>query len=61
MVLIDADWYVDPLGRFEGRFFDGERWTERVSDGGAIAIDPDFIEHGTETPVLSAPSEPAAE
>ncbi|MGK0225664.1 MAG: hypothetical protein ACI8XD_000473 [Thermoproteota archaeon] len=61
MVLIDADWYVDPLGRFEGRFFDGERWTERVSDGGAIAIDPDFIEHGTETPVLSGPSEPAAE
>jgi len=58
---MDADWYVDPLGRFDGRFFDGERWTERVSDGGAVAIDPDFTQHGTETEtsVLPAPSEPA--
>ncbi len=60
---MDADWYVDPLSRFEGRFFDGERWTERVSDGGAAAIDPDFPQHGTETdtPALPAPAEPAAE
>lgn len=60
---MDADWYVDPLGRFEGRFFDGERWTERVSDGGAVAIDPDFPQQGTETetPALPAPTKPAVE
>ena len=39
---MDADWYVDPLGRFDGRFFDGESWTERVSDKGTAAIDSDF-------------------
>jgi len=39
---MDADWYVDPLGRFDGRFFDGEQWTERVSDAGALREDPDF-------------------
>ena len=39
---MEADWYVDPLGRFDGRFFDGESWTERVSDNGTAAIDPDF-------------------
>lgn len=39
---MDADWYVDPLDRFDGRFFDGERWTERVSQDGKVAIDPDF-------------------
>ena len=39
---MDADWYVDPLGRFDGRFFDGEKWTERVSDQGSLALDPDF-------------------
>lgn len=42
MVLMNADWYIDPLGRFDGRFFDGERWTERVSDDGVLAIDNDF-------------------
>jgi hypothetical protein len=63
MVLMDADWYVDPLGRYEGRFFDGERWTERVSDAGAVAIDPAFPRQGTETeaPALPEPTEPAVE
>ena len=39
---MDADWYVDPLGRYEGRYFDGEHWTEQVSDGGIAAVDPDW-------------------
>ncbi|KAG1648795.1 hypothetical protein GQR58_029574 [Nymphon striatum] len=39
---MDADWYVDPLGRFEGRFFDGEDWTAEVSNGGRLAVDPDW-------------------
>ena len=40
--LMDADWYVDPLGRFEGRYFDGAQWTDQVSDGGIAAVDPDW-------------------
>lgn len=39
---MEADWYVDPLGRYEGRFFDGEQWTDQVSEGGRRAVDPDF-------------------
>jgi membrane protease YdiL (CAAX protease family) len=33
------DWYADPLGRHALRFWDGEQWTERVSDGGRLATD----------------------
>ncbi len=36
------DWYVDPLGRYEGRYFDGERWTAQVKDRGRLVIDPDW-------------------
>jgi|GEM_PF-899577 len=39
---MEADWYEDPLGRFDGRFFDGEHWTAEVSDAGSLRIDPDF-------------------
>jgi Tryptophan-associated transmembrane protein (Trp_oprn_chp)/Family of unknown function (DUF5336)/Protein of unknown function (DUF2510) len=33
-------WHPDPFGRFESRYWDGGRWTEHVSDGGATAVDP---------------------
>ena len=39
---MDADWYVDPLGRYDGRFFDGQMWTERVSSDGRLTLDPDW-------------------
>lgn len=39
---MEADWYIDPLGRFEGRFFDGEAWTDQVSDRGLLAADPEW-------------------
>lgn len=39
---MEADWYVDPLGRYDGRFFDGEDWTDQVSDSGVLATDPDW-------------------
>jgi signal peptidase len=42
-----ADWYADPLRRFELRYWDGSRWTEHVATRGT-AIDP-F------TPVLGDP------
>lgn len=35
-----ANWYVDPLGRFQGRFFDGNEWTDKVSLHGRLATDP---------------------
>lgn len=35
-----ADWYPDPLGRHEHRYWDGEKWTEHVSSNGSQSIDP---------------------
>jgi uncharacterized protein YxjI len=39
-------WHPDPFGRFESRYWDGERWTEHVSRAGQALVDP---------PVPSAP------
>ena len=33
-------WLADPTGRHELRYWDGSRWTEHVSDGGATGQDP---------------------
>jgi hypothetical protein len=33
-------WRPDPSGRHPYRYFDGERWTEHVSDGQAQTVDP---------------------
>ena len=35
-----ANWYPDPMGRYEVRYWNGEAWTEHVSRGGVAAIDP---------------------
>ncbi len=35
----DANWYPDPSGRHELRYWDGERWTEHVSDHGRQSTD----------------------
>lgn len=62
---MDADWYADPLGRFDGRFYDGESWTERVSSDGRLVTDPDFASPPSQhqvAPVLDEPSsDPAVE
>jgi uncharacterized protein YxjI len=34
------DWYPDPFGRHEHRYFDGANWTERVASHGRQATDP---------------------
>jgi len=34
------DWYPDPYGRHEMRYFDGTRWTEHVASHGRQAVDP---------------------
>lgn len=35
-----ANWYPDPTSRHELRYWDGQAWTEHVSDGGIQASDP---------------------
>jgi len=35
-----AGWHPDPTSRHELRYFDGQRWTEHVSDRGRQATDP---------------------
>ena len=34
------DWYPDPMGRHELRYWDGMQWTEHVSSHGKQAVDP---------------------
>jgi uncharacterized protein YxjI len=34
------NWYPDPFGRHEMRYFDGTQWTEHVSSHGKQSIDP---------------------
>jgi uncharacterized protein YxjI len=35
-----ADWYPDPSGRHELRYYDGNQWTEHVSSGGRQSVEP---------------------
>lgn len=35
-----ANWYKDPSGRFEYRYWNGSQWTEHVAKGGVQSIDP---------------------
>lgn len=35
-----AGWYGDPLGRFDSRWFDGNRWTGHVARGTTRFEDP---------------------
>ena len=34
------DWYPDPYGRHEMRYFDGTQWTEHVTSHGKQSVDP---------------------
>ena len=34
------DWYPDPFGRHEKRYYDGGQWTQRVSSHGRESVDP---------------------
>ena len=34
-----ADWYADPLGRHQYRYWDGTQWTQHVGDGGVASVD----------------------
>jgi uncharacterized protein YxjI len=35
-----ANWYPDPMGRHEYRWFDGSVWTDQVSSHGKQSVDP---------------------
>ncbi|MEM1334097.1 MAG: phospholipid scramblase-related protein, partial [Actinomycetota bacterium] len=35
-----ADWYPDPNGRHELRYWNGSQWTDHVSDRGTVSTDP---------------------
>jgi hypothetical protein len=35
-----ADWYPDPIGRHELRYWDGAAWSDNVADGGRTSVDP---------------------
>ena len=34
------NWYPDPAGRLQYRFWDGAAWTDQVSDNGVQSADP---------------------
>ncbi len=40
MATTPANWYPDPMGRFELRYWDGAAWTEHVSTSGQQQTDP---------------------
>ncbi len=40
MSMPPADWYPDPVGRHQLRYWDGQRWTEHVADHGDASVDP---------------------
>lgn len=37
---VPADWYKDPSGRFEHRYWDGSKWTDNVARAGVTYKDP---------------------
>ncbi len=49
------DWYPDPLGRHELRYWDGSQWTEHVSSHGRQSVDPPT--QGTHVPTTQRPTE----
>ncbi|MFM8870359.1 MAG: DUF2510 domain-containing protein [Actinomycetota bacterium] len=37
---VPANWYKDPSGRYELRYWNGTAWTEHVATGGKQSVDP---------------------
>lgn len=35
-----ADWYADPTGRHQMRYWNGQAWTEHAADNGVATVDP---------------------
>ena len=49
------DWYPDPYGRHEMRYYDGTRWTEHVASHGKQSVDPPGGE--SRVPTVKRPTE----
>ena len=49
------NWYPDPIGRHELRYYDGSEWTEHVSSHGKQSVDPPT--QGTHVPTVARPTE----
>ena len=54
-----ADWYPDPMGRFNHRYWDGSRWTEHVSTSGRVAVDPLSQEGAPQASAVAAAAQTA--
>jgi uncharacterized protein YxjI len=54
-VTTTPNWYPDPFGRHELRYFDGTQWTEHVSSHGRQAVDPPM--GGTHVPMVNRATE----
>jgi uncharacterized protein YxjI len=52
---LPADWYPDPSGRHEHRYWDGSRWTEHVASHGRQGVDPDTT--SAPPPTVNRPTE----
>jgi uncharacterized protein YxjI len=50
MTTTPAAWHPDPMARHQLRYWDGQAWTEHVSNNGVTALDP-----------LNAPAPPASD
>lgn len=51
-----GSWHSDPFARHESRWWDGNRWTERVRDAMAAGIDPPGIDPAPHAPASHAPA-----
>jgi Protein of unknown function (DUF2510)/Scramblase len=40
MTTATANWFPDPAGQHEFRFYDGTQWTDQVSNAGAVGVAP---------------------
>jgi hypothetical protein len=36
---VSAQWFADPAGRHQHRWWDGSAWTEHVADNGVVSVD----------------------
>lgn len=57
-----ADWYVDPSGDFNHRYWNGQKWTEHVSRGGKALADAGWPRRVAHEPfrVLNEPPAPSS-
>jgi hypothetical protein len=39
-----SDWYTDPTGRYQYRYWNGVQWSDQVSNGGPSGTDPNPLD-----------------